>query len=106
MKLCHHGTLNLYNKLFMREKTSVIDETMPLIQFEDEPIAPAPRVTFGASATSNEPLVHGGSGGHYQMNYESARLPSKDMWKIPEKQETFMEYQLRKQAQPNQQMGK
>lgn len=75
------------------------------VMFEDEPIAPAPRVTFGASATSNEPLVHGGSGGHYQMNYESARLPSKDMWKIPEKQETFMEYQLRKQAQPNQQMA-
>ncbi|XP_063971614.1 adenosine deaminase domain-containing protein 1-like [Lytechinus pictus] len=75
------------------------------IVVDDEPIAPRPRRTFGASAPSDEPLVHGGGGGHYQMKYESARLPSKDMWKVAEKQESFMEYQLRKQAQPNQQMA-
>ena len=72
----------------------------------DEPAGTSTRRAMApTTAKQQETLVQGSSGGHFQLNYEASRIPSADKWNVPQ-QESYMEYQLKKQAQSTNQMGK
>ncbi|XP_071504085.1 uncharacterized protein [Diadema antillarum] len=67
------------------------------IQF-DENILSSTMRTFGPPSTKPS------GQGHFQLSYDPTKVPSENAWNAP-KQESYMEYQLKKQAQTTNQMA-